>query len=122
VSNERGSTVDPTTDNAADPSGSGNSNEGATNPQAGDAPAPPKRRKRGPNKAKPGTFVVETKARMKQEEIIKLLVSHAVTQLGGDVANNMTLQVDDNGECRPLADVLPQGATLQFGTALKTAD
>jgi hypothetical protein len=81
--------------------------------------SPAKRRKRGPNKPKPGTFVVETKARMKQEEIVKLLIAHAVTQLGADVANNMTLQVNVGGEFRPLADVLPQGATLQFGTVVK---
>jgi hypothetical protein len=56
---------------------------------------------------------------MKQEEIIKLLIAHAVTQLGGDVANNMTLQVSVDGVCRPLGDVLPSGGTLQFGTAVK---
>jgi hypothetical protein len=78
-----------------------------------------RRRKRGPNKPKPGTFVVETNARMKHEEIIKLLTAHAVTQLGPEVAANMTLQVNVDGECRPLGDVLPQGAMLQFSTAVK---
>lgn len=87
--------------------------------QGSNVPSPAKRRKRGPNRPKPGTFVVETKARMKQEEIVKLLIAHAVTQLGADVANNMTLQVNVDGVCRPLGDVLPQGGTLQFGTVVK---
>jgi hypothetical protein len=90
-----------------------------TDAQGPNVPSPAKRRKRGPNKPKPGTFVVETKARMKQEEIIKLLIAHAVTQLGADVANNMSLQVNVDGVCRPLGDVLPPGGTLQFGTAVK---
>jgi hypothetical protein len=89
-----------------------------TNAQGTNAPPPVKRRKRGPNKPKPGTFVVETKACMRQDEIVKLLIAHAVTQLGTDVANNMTLQVNVDGVCRPLGDVL-QGGTLQFGTVVK---
>lgn len=93
----------------------------ASNVQSADAVTPPAktRRKRGPNKAKPGTFTVETKARMQQEEIIKLLTAHAAAQLGTDVAANMTLQVSDEGELRSLGDVLPQGARLQFATAIK---
>ena len=92
--------------------------QGADASQGTDTP-PAKKRKRGPNKPKPGTFTVETKARMKQEQIIKLLIAQAVAQLGGDVANNMTLQVSLDGTCRPLGEVLPQGATLQFGTFVK---
>jgi hypothetical protein len=120
----RSNETDPATDNAADP-GAGN-NAGAdsgadtSGAQGGaEAPPPTKRRKRGPNKPKPGTFVVETKARMKHEEIIKLLTAHAVTQLGPDTAAHMMLQVNIDGECRSLGDVLPQGAALEFATVLK---
>ena len=116
---------DPSVDNASDP-GDNNSADstsaqgaGAGDAGAGDAVAPAKRRKRGPNKPKPGTFIVETNARMNHEQIIKLLTAHANAQLGGDVAARMVLQVLDEGECRPLGDVLPQGATLQFATVVR---
>jgi hypothetical protein len=56
---------------------------------------------------------------MKHEEIIKLLNAHAVAQLGANVAMQMTLHVDVNGEARPLDSVLPPGARLRFGNALK---
>jgi hypothetical protein len=79
-----------------------------------------KRRKRGPNKPKPGTFLVETNARMKHEEIIKLLTAHAITQLGPDVAAHMVLliDVDGDGEYLPLNTAL-SSATLQFATVVK---
>lgn len=134
----RSNETDPAADNGAD---SGASNAGAdsgvdtsggdtsgvdtsgvdTSGAQGGASAPPptRRRTRGPNKPKPGTFVVETNAHLKHEEIIKLLNAHAVTQLGANVAMRMTLHVDVNGEGRPLDSVLPPGATLRFGNALK---
>jgi len=116
--------TDSAADNAADPGGSnnagGDSGADASGAQgSAEAPPPTKRRKRGPNKPKPGTFVVETNAHMKHEEIIKLLNAHAVTQLGADVAMRMTLHVDVNGEALPLDSALPPGATLRFGNALK---
>lgn len=122
----RSSTVmdksDPVTDNASNPgagTGVDNSTEVSNTPGAGEVPPPAKRRKRGPNKPKPGTFLVETSARMNHEEIIKLLTAHATTQLGPDVAARMTLQVVDGKDCRTLVDFLPQGITLQFATTLK---
>ena len=120
----RSNESDPAADNAADPGASSNvgADSGADGPNTqggGEAPPSAKRRKRGPNKSKPGAFVVETKARMKHEEIIKLLTAHAVAQLGADVATHMTLQVNVDDEARPLGDVLPPGATLQFATTVK---
>lgn len=103
---------------AGAPNGNDPGSGGASNAQgAGDAPK--KRRTRGPNKPKPGNFVVATFASMKHEEIIKLLTAHAAAQLGTEVAARMTLQVNIDGEWRSLGDALPQGATLQFATAAK---
>ncbi len=119
-SNESDSAAGSASDSGAGSSAGSNSGAEASSPQgAGEGPPPVKRRKRGPNKPKPGTFVVETNARMTHEEIIKLLTAHAVAQLGPDVAARMMLQVDVDGECHPLGDVLPQGATLQFVTVIK---
>lgn len=117
----RSNELDLAADNAADSdtSNSVGTNNGAEAPNAqggGEAPPPVRRRKRGPNKPKPGTFVVETKARMKHEGIIELLTAHATAQLGADVAAQMTLQVNVDGEVFPLGEVLPPGATLQFAT------
>lgn len=120
----RSNETDPAADNAADPGASNNagadSGADTSGAQGGaEAPPPTRRRTRGPNKPKPGTFVVETNAHLKHEEIIKLLNAHAVAQLGANVAMRMTLHVDVNGEARPLDSVLPPGATLRFGNALK---
>lgn len=115
-SNESDLAADNANDPGANSTGAPSSADASNAQGAADAPPPVKRRKRGPNKPKPGSFVVVTNARMKQEEIIKLLAAHAVTQLGPDVAASMTLQVDVDGECRPLGDVLPQGVTLMFAT------
>ncbi len=119
MTNARSTEAVPTDDNVTDP---GTSTDTTTVPGAdsapgadGTAPAKP-RRKRGPNKPKPGTFTVHTTARMEHDEIIKLLTSHAVTQLGTEVTANMTLQVNIDGETHSLGDVLPNGAMLQFGT------
>ena len=100
-------------------SGAQGGGDGSPNTQGGEAPPPVKRRKRGPNKPKPGAFDVETKARMRHDEIIKLLTAHAAAQLGTDTAARMTLQVLVEGEVRALGDVLPPGATLQFATVVK---
>lgn len=123
----RSNESDLAADNAADlgagsSSGADSSVDSLSAQGTGEAPPPVKRRKRGPNRPKPGTFVVETNARMRHEEIVKLLTAHAVTQLGPDVAARMMLQVDVDGECRSLGDALPQGATLQFATVVRTAE
>lgn len=106
--------ADPAADEAGDPAGS--PADSSSSQGAGDGAAPPKKRKRGPNKPKPGTFIVETNARMQHEEIIKLLTAHAIARLGPDVAARMVLQVHVDGRYRPLNEILPQGATLQFAT------
>lgn len=115
-----GSDSDPEADSSVD---AGSSVDGSTT-QGSDAATPPAkpRRKRGPNKPKPGTFTVETQAHMGQEEIIKLLTAHAITQLGADVAANMTLQVSVDGVAYLLGDALPAGTTLQFSTAKTSSD
>ncbi len=101
---------DPGTGSTEGPEGTeGPDGSGAASAQGGSAPPPAKRRKRGPNKPKPGIFTVETNAHMKHEEIIKLLTAHAVTKLGPDVAANMVLQVVVGGTCRPLEDAKADG-------------
>ena len=92
----------------------------ASNPQGGgNTPPATKRRKQSPEQAQAPGLSSWRPTRVCEEEILSFLVAHAVAHLGGDVASNMTLQVNDNGEYRPLGDVLPQGATLQFGTFIK---
>lgn len=112
TSSARNNESDPTSANADDSAPDATAAQGTGEP-------PKTRRKRGPNKPKPGTFTVETKARMGQEEIIKLLAAHAATQLSTDVASNMTLQISIEGVLHPLDDVLPEGATIQFATTIK---
>lgn len=107
---------DPGTTPGADASGAQVPGDASV---AGDAAAAKPKRKRGPNKpkaVKTGTFTVETKARLKEEQIIQLLTAHAVTELGADVAERLSLQVLVEGVLRPLGDVLPEGASLEFAT------
>jgi hypothetical protein len=118
----RSNELDPTagSDSGTNSNPEINSSADASNAQgAVDVTLPAKRRKRGPNKAKPGTFVVETNACMRHEEIVKLLTAHAIAQLGPDVAAHMSLQANIDGECRPIGDVLPKSATLMFATGTK---
>jgi hypothetical protein len=85
----------------------------------GETPPPTKRRKRGPNKTKPGTFTVRTEAVLSQAEIRKLLISHAAAMLGTDVAAKMTLQVNVDGEWQELLDSPSASITLQFATVIE---
>jgi hypothetical protein len=85
----------------------------------GETPPPTKRRKRGPNKTKPGTFTVRTEAVLSQAEIRKLLTSHAAAMLGTDVAAKMTLQVNVDGEWQELLDSPSASITLQFATVIE---
>jgi hypothetical protein len=90
-------------------------------PGVPEAAPPVKRRKRGPNKPKPGTFTVRTEAVLNQTEIRRLLTAHAVAMLGEDVAAKMALQVNVDGEWRPLDDDPSQGVGLQFATAVEAS-
>jgi len=137
----RSNEVDPVADNGGDSGVSTSDPATASEPGAGASTSsaqdtggqganaqgtegPPKvKRKRGPNKPKPSNFgvdfVVEAKAHMKQEDIVKLLMAHATSKLGADVAANMALQVVIDGEYQSLEDALPLGATLRFGTGVQ---
>jgi hypothetical protein len=97
---------------------------------SGEAAQPAKKRKRGPNKTKPGTFTVRTEACLSQTEIRKLLTAHAATMLGTDVASKMTLQIHVDGEWRALIDdpyrtgalldtAQSSSITLQFATVIE---
>lgn len=113
MTNERSNETDPAEDVAA-------TSEATASGENAAAPVK-QRRKRGPNKPKPGAFVVETQVHMTQEEIIKLLASHAAARLEAEVAERMTLQVRRaDGSVQPLDQVLSAGDSLQFGTPNKT--
>jgi hypothetical protein len=63
---------------------------------------------------------VRTEASLNQAEIRKLLTAHAVAMLGADVAANMLLQANVNGDWRTLIDVPSQGGVMiQFATSIK---
>jgi len=81
----------------------------------------PAKRRRGPNKAKPGTIEVRTEAVMAQAEIVKLLTAHATVMLGAAGAADMVLQVNAGDGWRSLSEMmLPHGCTVRFATAARS--
>lgn len=78
-------------------------------------PAKPKR-KRGPNKPKPGLFTVVTEASMPQAEIVKLLASRAEELLGKEAAVGMELQVNVGGGWEPMSEAASHGVVVRFAT------
>lgn len=122
-SNESDSASDntngPGTGIGADASSPPGAADASSSPGTLDATPPAKRRKRGPNKPKPGAFTVRTEAILNQTEICRLLTAHAVARLGEEVAAKMTLQVNVDGKWRRITDVPSQGDTLQFATIVE---
>lgn len=85
-------------------------------------PQPPKpaRRRRGPNKPKPGVIEVRTEAVMPQAEIFKLLTTHAVSMLGAEGAAGMELQINTGDGWKLPVDVPPHGIIIRFATAARS--
>jgi hypothetical protein len=73
------------------------------------------KRRRGPNKPKPGAIEVRTEAVMAQAEIVKLLEAHAIAQLGAAGAAGMELQINAGAGWRLPSDAAP--LVIRFATA-----
>jgi len=73
------------------------------------------KRKRSPNKPKPGTIVLTAEANMSQAAILDLLNTHATKMVGADVAAGMELQINVDNAWEPVG-MSTSGASIRFAT------